>query len=81
MWWGAMDNDMVRRARKAGLPVSWVSDETDILHQWHPRKHAILQTQQDVAAAQDAWRRNHRLINERAGEPVRNGSCWGGEPA
>ena len=81
LWWGAMDNDMVRRAREAGLPVVWVSDETGILHQWHPRKHAILDNQREVCAAQDAWRRNHRLMNERAGQPVRNGSCWGGEPA
>lgn len=33
--WGVMDNDMVERAKRAGLEVKWIDKKTDIIHQWH----------------------------------------------
>lgn len=77
-WWGAMDNDMVHRARAAGLDVTWISDVTAILHQWHPRKTAALRTQSDINAARRAWQRNHQLVQTRRSHVVRNGPGWGG---
>jgi cellulose synthase/poly-beta-1,6-N-acetylglucosamine synthase-like glycosyltransferase len=75
LWWGALDTDLVRRAEAAGLSVSWVTERTAMLHQWHPRKHVILDA--TVAdAAQDAWLRNHEIMNERK-HPIRNQDGWG----
>ncbi len=36
VFWGMEDNDMLFRAKRAGLEVRWVHDRTAMLHQWHP---------------------------------------------
>lgn len=35
-YWGAEDEDMVRRAERAGRILKWVTNETAMMHQWHP---------------------------------------------
>jgi hypothetical protein len=77
LWWGALDTDMVQRAEARGLQTSWVTDRTAMLHQWHPRKHRVLDATTDAADAQSAWLRNHELMAERAKEVVRNRGGWG----
>ncbi len=77
LWWGALDTDMVRRAEAAGMRVSWVTERTAMLHQWHPRKHHILDAGAHRAAARDAWLRNHELMLGRATTVVRNPDGWG----
>ncbi len=37
LWWGAMDRDLVQRAKIAGLKIEWVEDRTVMLHQWNPQ--------------------------------------------
>jgi predicted glycosyltransferase involved in capsule biosynthesis len=34
--WGCEDGDMLSRALEAGLALSWIHEETSMLHQWHP---------------------------------------------
>jgi len=77
LYWGALDTDMVRRAERAGLRVTWISNETCMLHQWHPRKHRVLDTPDRVHAARGAWLRNHEIMLERAEDIVRNRAAWG----
>jgi len=77
-WWGAMDGDMVARARLHGLQVEWIEDRTAMLHQWHPRKEAGLSDRADIAQARSAWRRNHELARARAAVARRNPDEWGG---
>lgn len=82
LWWGAMDGDMVNRARLMGLAIAWIDDETSMLHQWHPRKwrnlsHRGLSDPKAAAAAQRQWRHNHRLAKERARTARRNSEQWG----
>ena len=77
LWWGALDTDLVRRAEAAGLRTSWVTDRTAMLHQWHPRKHHILDEPSDAQAARGSWQRNHELMAERRGHVVRNHRGWG----
>lgn len=52
-WWGAMDGDIVNRARLAGVQVEWI-DRTAMLHQWHPRKHSILSGRREMELAKRA---------------------------
>ena len=78
VWWGAMDGDIVNRARLAGMQVEWIEDRTAMLHQWHPRKHAILSGQQEIELAKSAWRHNHALVRSRAKVLTRNPAGWGG---
>jgi glycosyltransferase involved in cell wall biosynthesis len=77
-WWGAMDGDMVNRAKLAGLEVEWLEQYTAMLHQWHPRKHLNLVDAHEITAARAAWHRNHELVRQRAGTLVRNPAGWGG---
>ena len=77
-WWGAMDGDVVGRARLAGLAVEWLDACTSMLHQWHLRKHTTLSDPDEISAAKRAWRDNHALVAARSGELVRNPSGWGG---
>jgi hypothetical protein len=77
LWWGALDTDMVQRAEASGLKTSWVTDRTAMLHQWHPRKHRVLDGAIDADAAQSAWLRNHELMVERSKDVVRNRDGWG----
>ena len=78
LWWGAMDGDMVNRARLAGLEIEWIEGRTAMLHQWHPRKYAVLTDRQEIGQAQRAWLRNHALVQSRATILQRNPNSWGG---
>jgi hypothetical protein len=77
LWWGALDTDLVRRAETAGLRPTWITDQTVMLHQWHPRKHSILGEPDQAAQARGSWQRNHEIMIERAGNVMRNESGWG----
>ena len=77
-WWGALDGDVVNRARLAGLKVEWIEDRTAMLHQWHPRKHAALKDPKAVAEAKRAWIGNHALVRSRSNRLTRNPYGWGG---
>lgn len=79
LWWGAMDGDMVTRAKLAGLEIVWVDNKTAMLHQWHPRKHRLLNSSQDVRQAKKYWQRNHQTVAQRAHLLQRNAQGWGGE--
>ncbi len=35
VFWGAEDVDMTARAQRHGLALTWMSDRTAMLHQWH----------------------------------------------
>jgi hypothetical protein len=50
-----------------------------MLHQWHPRKDAILSRPEQIHQARRAWRYNHSLVRSRAGLLLRNPRAWGGE--
>ena len=76
-WWGAMDGDMVQRAKLAGLQIEWIEDRTAMLHQWHPRKHRILNDYGEITQARKAWSDNHRRLKERSCILVRNPNGWG----
>jgi glycosyltransferase involved in cell wall biosynthesis len=77
LWWGAMDGDMLIRARLMKLEHAWLEDQTVMLHQWHPRKHAALSDPREIAQARRHWQYNHDLIRQRARQPVRNSQGWG----
>jgi len=78
VWWGAMDGDMVKRARLADLAVDWVEHETSMLHQWHPSKHASLSSPVEIHRAKRAWLSNHELVKSRSQKLLRNPGRWGG---
>jgi glycosyltransferase involved in cell wall biosynthesis len=77
-WWGAMDGDILNRARLMGLAIEWIEDRTAMLHQWHPRKHSVLMRPDQIAEAKQAWRFNHALVKSRRQHLVRNPVSWGG---
>lgn len=79
LWWGAMDGDLLIRARAMKLEHAWLDGETAMLHQWHPRKHAVLTDPREIAQARRHWQVNHDLIRRRARQPVRNVEGWGGQ--
>jgi hypothetical protein len=35
-YWGAEDADLVGRAERDGRMIQWVTEETSMMHQWHP---------------------------------------------
>lgn len=76
-WWGAMDGDIVNRARLMGLDIEWIEDRTAMLHQWHPRKHTVLTRPEQVREAKRAWRYNHALVRSRRQNLKRNSNAWG----
>jgi hypothetical protein len=78
-WWGAMDGDIVNRARLMGLDVEWIEDRTVMMHQWHPRKHTALTRPEQIHQAKAAWRTNHLLVKSRRRLLQRNPMSWGGE--
>ena len=78
-WWGAMDGDILNRARLMGLELDWIEHRTAMLHQWHPRKHAALSRPEQISAAKQAWRANHALVRARRYLLQRNLRAWGGE--
>ena len=67
-WWGYEDQDMVHRARKSGLEPVWITAETSMLHQWHPKQN----TERRLQIKLNQWR--YRLL-----KPVvrRNPFGWG----
>ncbi len=76
LWWGAMDTDMVRRAERVGFRTKWIDGETSLVHQWHPRKTAVLQNAEHVRSANHAWKLNHKIL--RSDRSVqRNNENWG----
>ena len=77
-WWGAMDGDLVNRARLGGLNIVWVDNQTAMLHQWHLRKHSVLTDRVAAEQARNAWRFNHALVRARRGILRRNLKGWGG---
>ncbi len=77
LWWGAMDKDLVQRAKTAGLTIDWIEEHTTMLHQWHPRKHNILQDTRCIAEAKKAWKVNHQLVEKRSTTLKRNLVGWG----
>jgi hypothetical protein len=79
LWWGAMDGDILNRARLMRMRIEWVENRTTMLHQWHPRKHGILQDHRDIEQAKRCWMRNHELVRSRAHTPYRNPAGWGGK--
>ncbi len=78
-WWGAEDGDMAARARASGLGCRWLTEQTFMLHQWHPKRHAVLEGDERRERAAQAWQENHRLAREDA-SIVRNAGGWGGRP-
>jgi glycosyltransferase involved in cell wall biosynthesis len=79
-WWGAMDGDVVNRARLMKLDVAWIEDQTTMLHQWHARKESGLALRGEVEQARRAWRQNHQLVRSRSQLAQRNPRGWGGYP-
>jgi hypothetical protein len=77
-WWGAMDGDVLNRARLMGLAIEWIEDRTAMLHQWHPRKHTALTHPAQIEEAKRAWRYNHALVKSRRQSLIRNPVTWGG---
>ena len=77
-WWGAMDGDLVNRARLGGLNIVWIDNQTAMLHQWHLRKHNVLTDRVAAEQARNAWRFNHALVRARRGILKRNLKGWGG---
>ena len=76
-WWGAMDGDVVNRARLKGLAIDWIEDRHAMLHQFHPRKHEVLLRPEQIQAAKKAWRLNHALVKARRLKVKRNPVAWG----
>ena len=77
LWWGAMDGDIVQRALLSGLAIEWIEDRAAMLHQWHPRKQALLKNRKDIEQAKRAWISNHKLMWERSKTIQRNPNGWG----
>jgi hypothetical protein len=49
-----------------------------MLHQWHPRKYAVLARRGEIAQAKKTWRYNHELVKSRVNMLKRNPNGWGG---
>jgi glycosyltransferase involved in cell wall biosynthesis len=81
LWWGAMDGDLVNRARLAGMAIEWVEDRTVMLHQWHPHKLAVLTHRDEIEQARKAWISNHNLAQSRSTCLQRNSEGWGARGA
>ena len=65
-YWGAEDDDMLHRARKSGLQVTWLPGTTAMLHQWHPTMKNDRWLQRKV----NEWRlklTRHVLVKNRGG--------------
>jgi len=78
LWWGAMDTDIINRARLLGMEIQWMGDRTVLLHQWHPRKHRILGDKSEIRQARRSWKLNHELMRARSQTLLRNPGGWGG---
>jgi glycosyltransferase involved in cell wall biosynthesis len=78
LWWGAMDGDILQRARCLNMIPIWIESETVMLHQWHPRKYQVLRDRQEIEQARQYWVQNHQLVTSRRQNPYRNPNGWGG---
>ena len=50
-FWGLEDTDLTHRAQLWGLELSWVHEQTAMLHQWHPsdrKKRPIRKMMNDI---------------------------------
>lgn len=70
--WGADDEDLYQRAKKAGLENLWIEDEAEYYHQYHPQDNR----QEDLAQVEQNRR---RLTNTKQGllPTKRNPFGWG----
>lgn len=66
--WGSEDSDMRDRALKYGLSQEWISEQTQMLHQWHPtsRYSRLLQNRKNALRY---WFTRHHV--------VKNPERWG----
>jgi len=64
-YWGREDNDLVDRAMASGYEVVWITDKTDMWHQWH--KPAINSTLDE----------NDLYYRQEDKDIIRNPYSWG----
>lgn len=66
--WGSEDSDMRDRALAYGLEMVWISDRTEMLHQWHPtsRYSRLVQNRKNALRY---WFTRHQI--------VKNEQRWG----
>ena len=66
--WGSEDTDMRDRATAYGLELRWISEQTEMFHQWHPtsRYSRLLQNRKNALRY---WFTRHRI--------VKNPERWG----
>lgn len=51
VYWGFEDKDLLRRAKRSGLTLAWIHEQTSMLHQWH-----ISQNDRPLRKALNHWR-------------------------
>lgn len=68
VYWGAEDNDMVTRALRYGLKLTWLDQHAVMLHQWHP----TLKKSERWLIFKNRWR--YRLTRHQV---VKNRDGWG----
>lgn len=71
VFWGSEDVDMTSRAERYGLELTWMSDRTVMLHQWHKTLKRDMPLQYHI----NRWRfkLTKRVV-------VKNRQGWGGAP-
>lgn len=59
--WGSEDTDMRDRALRHGLEMVWISDQTEMFHQWHPtsRYSRLLQNRKNAIRY---WFTRHQVV-------------------
>jgi glycosyltransferase involved in cell wall biosynthesis len=59
--WGSEDSDMRDRALKHGLSMQWISEQTEMLHQWHPtsRYSRLIQNRKNALRY---WFTRHQVV-------------------
>lgn len=59
--WGSEDSDMRDRALAYGLEMVWISDRTEMLHQWHPtsRYSRLVQNRKNALRY---WFTRHQIV-------------------
>jgi hypothetical protein len=61
------------------MDLVWLTRQTFMLHQWHPKRHLREADPTRRREAAEAWERNHELARTRQ-TVVRNLERWGGAP-